>query len=314
MGKDIVLALGGGGVKGNAHIGVFRVLEQAGFHIAAIAGTSAGGIWGALYANGYHPNEIVELTAAVDMNQAFRRQADDEPSWIGTTGLRQTLEKALGDITFADLRMPFAVTAVDLDTAELVAIHKGRVVNALMATSAVPGVFPPVRYYDRLLIDGGMLAPVPVSLARSLKPGLPVVAVVLSPPITQWTTVNTPKLLNSLPVLARYIARLRVAQALNVFMRAIDISGAMLTELLLEVEQPDVIIRPDVGEFGLLDFVDVKTVAKLGEEAALNALPDLERAAGWQASLRRRLRPPAASQLLNPVDGYHFHPEDKVQS
>lgn len=311
MAKEIVLALGGGGVKGNAHIGVFQALDQAGFQIAAIAGTSAGGIWGALYAFGYAPDDIQRITAALDFSQAFRRQPEDAPSWIGVSGLRKALEDALGDVTFADLRMPFAVTAVDLDTAELVAIRKGRVVNALMATSAVPGVFPPVHYFDRLLVDGGILAPVPVSLARSLKPGLPVAAVVLSPQITQWTQVNQPRLLNSLPVLARYLARLRVAQALNVFMRAIDISGAMMTELLLEVERPDVIIRPDVGEYGLLDSVDVAEVARTGQQAAEKALPELHQALGWQAALRRRLIPPTASMALNPVEGYHLHTENR---
>ena len=122
-----------------------------------------------------------------------------------------------------------------------------------------------------------------------MAPDLPVVAVVLSPPIDEWSGVENPRLLTSLPILARYLARLRIAQALNVFLRAIDISGAMLTEMLLEYEKPDVIIRPEVPHIGLLDFVKVEEVVKLGEEAAEKNLAELERKTNWWSVLSRRV-------------------------
>lgn len=290
MSKAITLALGGGGVKGNAHLGVLRVLEQHGFQVAGIAGTSAGGLWGGLYAAGFSIDQILAQANNLDYNDAYRRLPDDEPSWMGVAGLRQVLHEMLGDRTFDDLRMPFSVTAVDLDTAELVTIRDGSVVDAILATIAVPGVFPPSNFNGRLLVDGGVLAPVPVALARSLAPDLPVAAVVLSPPIEHWNRASKPRLMGSLPFLARYLARLRVAQALDVFLRAIDISGAQLTELILALEKPEVQIRPAVGEIGLLDHVDAAYVADLGVQAALEALPELERQVSWSRAWRRRMK------------------------
>jgi len=298
--KEITLALGGGGVKGNAHVGVLRVLEREGFLIRAIAGTSAGGLVGSLYAFGYTPDEIQRRVGSIDRDLMFARQPADCPSWLGTLGVHQMFEDALGDCTFEDLRMPFGVTAVDLNTAEHIVLRSGRVLDAIMASMAVPGIFPGVDLGGRTLVDGGVLDPVPVGVARALAPGLPVVAVVLSPPVDEWGGPQQPLLLSSLPFLSKYITRFRFSQALNIFMRSIDIGGALLTELLLEVEKPDVVIRPNVRHIGMLDDVDVASVVSLGERAAQNALPDLQRAVGWPARLMRRIRPPSRLKFRLP--------------
>jgi NTE family protein len=189
------------------------------------------------------------------------------------------------------LRLPFAVTAVDLDTAQLIILSSGRLVDAILATIAVPGVFPPRIMGQRVLIDGGVIDPVPVTLARSLAPELPVVAVVLSPPIDEWVQPTPPRLLNSLPFLSTYLSRMRVAKALNVFLRSVDIGGAMLTELRLELDRPEVIIRPPVPHIGLMDDVDVGEVALLGQVGAEKELEKLNRAVGWRARVSRKLMP-----------------------
>lgn len=298
--KDIAIALGGGGVKGNAHIGVLRVLEREGFNIRAIAGTSAGGLWGAFYAFGYSPDEIQRRFSELDPQTLYDRQPDDGPSWLGLSGVIRLLEGALGNTRFEDLRLPFAVTAVDLNTAEYVVLRSGKVVDAVKATIAVPGVFPSVELEGRTLIDGGVLDPVPVSLARFLAPKLPVVAVVLSPPMDEWSGVEKPRLFNSLPLLSNIVARLRMAQAFNIFFRSIDISGAVLTEVLLQVEEPEVIIRPAVPHIGLLDDVDVAEVARLGERAAEYALPELQKVVGLNARIFRRLWPRKTKRIRPP--------------
>ena len=291
MTKEIALALGGGGSKGNAHIGVLRVLDREGFQIRALAGTSAGGLWGSLYAYGYSPDEILDRFKSLEAQPLYQRDPHDLPAMMGVAGIRKLLNQALGACEFEELRIPFAVTSVDLDTAEHVVIRSGSVVDAVMATIAVPGIFPPVNLNGRTLIDGGILDPVPVASARSLAPGIAVAAVVLSPPIDEWAGVDKPRLMNALPLFSRYLGRLRIAQALNIFLRSIDISGAMLTELLLNFDQPDVIIRPAVPQIGLLDNVDIKEVAAIGEQAAEAALPQLEKAVAWPARLRRTLLP-----------------------
>lgn len=298
---EIALALGGGGVKGNAHIGVLRVLEREGFQVRALAGTSAGGLWGVLFAAGYSADEIEARFSGLDPGFLYQRKPGDGPAMLGLAGLQQMLHETLGETTFEQLEIPFAVTAVDVDQALPLVLKSGRVRDAILATIAVPGVFPPVVLDGRLLIDGGVLNPVPVNVARALAPDLPVAAVVLSPPLDGWGGPEKPRLLNTLPFVANYIGRLRIAQAFNVFMRSIDIAGAMLTELRLEHDAPDVIIRPHVPQIGLLDAVDVKAVAKLGELAAEAALPQLRQAVSWRGWLARRigLRAPRRAGNLN---------------
>ncbi len=288
--NEIVLALGGGGVKGHAHIGVLRVLEREGFRIRAIAGTSAGGLWGSLYAAGLSPDEIEAHMLAADRSGLYQRRVGDGPAFLGLSGVHRMLSQTLGECTFEELRLPFGVTAVDLNSARPVNILEGGVVEAVMATIAVPGVFPPVSWNGYQLIDGGVVNPVPVALARRLAPGLPVVAVVLSPPLSEWERSLHPRLLGSLPFVSQYLGRLRIAQAMNIFLRSVDIGGAMLTDLRLQLEKPEVIVRPAVPQIGLLDAVDVSAVARLGEEAAEAALPEIRRALSWQARLGRRLR------------------------
>ena len=299
--KDVVLALGGGGVKGHAHLGVMRVLEREGYTIRAIAGTSAGGLWGCFYAAGYSPDEIQRRMIQVDWSSLYSRRPEDGPAMMGLAGVQDLLERTLGDTRFEELRIPFAVTAVDLHTAEPVILRSGRVVDALLATIAVPGVFPPAVLDGRVLVDGGVLDPVPVNLARMLAPKLPVVAVVLTPPLNEWVTPTPPRLLESLPFLSTYISRLRIARAFNIFLRSIDIAGAMLTDLRLEAEKPEVVIRPAVPQIGFLDDVNISDVAALGEIAAEEALESLRRAVGWRSWFSRQLNQNWVNPMVPPA-------------
>ena len=227
---DIALALGGGGVKGIAHIGVIRRLEQEGFNIRAIAGTSAGGLVGAVYAAGYSPSTIEGIIENVDRSRLFARGSREGPGLLGLSGMTQTLIGVLGDRRFEDLKIPFACTAVDIKTAQEVILSQGRVVDSLLATIAVPGVFPPKMVGEISLMDGGVMDPVPVALARWLTPSLPVVAVVLSPVPEGWK--HMPSLAKSilpattpipLPILEQF-SRMRLAQAFDVFMRSFDVT------------------------------------------------------------------------------------------
>jgi len=287
---DISIALGGGGAKGAAHIGVLKTLEKHGFQIKALAGTSAGGIIGAIYAAGFTPDEILERFQKIEGNSLYGRRPGDGPSLLGVSGINEVLTEMLGKCRFEDLKIPFVVTAVDLVTGREVILKEGRVVDAVLATISLPGIFPHQEWGDYHLVDGGLLDPIPVAPARALSPHLPVVAVVLS----RMNHVDDdflmpPKFLAPEPLL-RQIARLRVAQAFSIFLRSVDIGSCALAELRLIVDHPEVIIRPPVAEIGLLDAVDVAEVARLGERSAEQAIPDLQAAFKWSARLRRRLR------------------------
>ncbi|MBK6645306.1 MAG: patatin-like phospholipase family protein [Anaerolineales bacterium] len=287
---EISLALGGGGAKGNAHIGVLRRLEKEGYKIRTVAGTSFGGIVAALYALGYSPKEIQAIFESADQKALYGRDHEDGPSLLGLSGARELFERVIGGKTFADTRIPCALTAVDIDSGTEVILDDGSLMDAVLATIALPGIFPVQRIGEMNLVDGGVLNPVPVSLARKLSPDLPVVAVVLNDPI------DKPLNPYSLPVpgivpraIADRISRISLAQSLDIFLRSVDASSRYVAHLRLQVDKPEVLVRPNVHHINLLDNVTVEEVARLGEEALENVLPDLKRKTAWLARFNRRV-------------------------
>lgn len=288
---DITVALGGGGAKGNSHIGVLRRLEQEGFHVRGISGSSFGGLVAVLYALGHSPDRIEELFASVDQAQFYGHLPDDGPSLMGLAGVTRLLEEQLGELTFADLKLPCVVTALDLKSGNEVLLSDGRLVDALLATIAMPGVFP-ARYINGLeLVDGGTIDPVPVAAARALAPKLPVVAVVLTTPM------GIPAQSWRLPlqkywagrIVSGLLSRMRYDSVWDIISRSLDISARAVTQYRLEVDRPEIIIRPRVHKIDTLDVVDVHEVAKLGEEAVDEALPRLRSLFTWRNRMRRSM-------------------------
>ena len=287
---DIVVALGGGGSRGFAHVGVLRRLEQEGYHIRAAAGASAGGIIAALYAAGYSPDEMEASFTELDQSKLFGRTSKDGPGLLGLSGAEKVLENYFGTRRFEDLKLPCAVVAVDLQTGREVVLSQGRVVDAIMATIAVPGIFTPKEYQGMQLVDGAVLNPVPVSVARMFAPSLPVVAVVLD--VATNPENGFPNIPLPVPVpapIVKSLTRTRVAQAFGIFLRSVDIGSRKLAEVRLLEDNPDVIIRPDVGNIGILDNVNVSKTVRLGEKAAGEALPELKRALTWSNRFRRKV-------------------------
>ena len=287
---DITLALGGGGAKGNAHIGVLRRLEKEGYNIKSIAGTSFGGLVAVLYASGCSPDEIQELFESIDPNTLYGRRNDDGPALLGLNGVREILEKALEEKTFAELRIPCAVTAVDLKKGNEIILSEGSLRDAVLATIALPGIFPVQHMNDWELVDGGVLNPVPVSVARMLSPDLPIVAVALTEPL------DMPVRGYSLPIpsifpraIVERISRISLAQSLDVFLRSVDAASRGVAYLRLQIDKPDVIVRPDVHHVDLLDEVDVADLASRGESALEAVMPELRRAVSWGSRVRRKL-------------------------
>ena len=170
---DITLALGGGGSRGISHIGVIRRLEKEGFRIKAIAGSSFGGLVAILYALGYRPNDLEEMFASLDQRQFYGRTANDGPALLGLAGVTQLLESVIGDRTFADLRIPCVVTATDLKGGTEVILSEGRLVDAILATIALPGIFPARRAAAAGLLSPGRRRPARAGLLLLPEPGAP---------------------------------------------------------------------------------------------------------------------------------------------
>ncbi len=195
---------------------------------------------------------------------------------MGFAGATQFLENVLGDRTFEQLQIPCVVTAADLKSGSEIVMSSGRLVDALQATTALPVIFP-VRYIgDFELIDGGTLDPVPVAPARALFPKLPVVAVVLNLPMgTAARTWSIPVPSFIPQAITQRLSAMRYGQMLDIFVRSFDILSRAVAEYRLEVDRPDVIIRPQVGNIDTLDIIDVHEVTKIGEAAVDDMLPEL---------------------------------------
>jgi NTE family protein len=289
---EISLALGGGGVRGVAHIGVLRALENHGLKVKAIAGTSAGGLVGAVYAAGFSTEKIETTVKELDQNRSFDRRANDQPSLLGLASVAKKLSSLLADRTFDDLDIPYAATAVSLYSGKEIILHKGKVIDAVMATIAVPGVFPSQEIGGRVLVDGGVLDPVPIRLARWMRPDLPVVAVMLHKTPEDWSgeEMALPLPIPGPSPIVERLTKLRPVQAFKIFARSIEVSSKQLTELTIQLYEPEVIITPRVGHIGLLQNIDIEMMIQEGVRATEETMAQIKAEANWVKRLQRKVK------------------------
>jgi NTE family protein len=157
------LALGGGAARGFAHVGVIQVLEEAGLSPSYVVGTSAGSLVAALYASGKTPAELTKVAETM--------QEADITDWmlpilnrgaLRGEALAKYVNTLVGGRNLEQMKMPVGIVATDLGSGEVITFRRGNTGTAVRASSAVPGVFQPVRIGDREYVDGGLVAPVPV--------------------------------------------------------------------------------------------------------------------------------------------------------
>jgi NTE family protein len=258
------LALSGGGARGLAHIGVLAALEQAGVAVDRLAGTSMGAILGAAYSAGRTPAELRAVSAQLGK---FGRLIGLADLGIPRSGLIKgtTVERFLRELfsphrSFETLAIPLVVAAVDLRRAEEVGLDSGDLLRAVQASMAVPGIFPPVEWDGRLLVDGGILNNLPVDLARAQ--GAQVVLAVdvgLDPRNEEtWQSTRLPRL------------------GMHVW-RAASVMMARITASKLAQAPPDLMIRPALPPrvTSVAGFRRAEELIQAGERAAQEVLPRL---------------------------------------
>jgi NTE family protein len=177
--KRLGLALSGGGARGMAHVGVLQVLDEAGLSIACIAGTSAGSLAGAAYAAGYHGPRLAELALGIRWRD-IARPSRSRAGMFSFDPLESYLDRLLGECTFADLEIPFAAVAGELESGRAAILRQGRLAPAVRASCSVPGLVSPTEIDGRRLVDGAIANNLPISVARDLGADV-VVAVNLHP-------------------------------------------------------------------------------------------------------------------------------------
>ena len=267
------LVLGGGGARGLAHIGVLRVLERENIPIACVAGTSMGGLVGALYAAGVPSERVEEEVVRLSRVTEQIRLVDMEWSAAGLSvrGRRiyNFLAELLGEeLTFADLRLPLAMAAVDIHAGRQVVLQGGLVIDAVRATISVPGVFTPVDLGDYRLVDGGVLDNVPVDVALALGATRTIAVDVL------------PYFGGNVPGADPVETGLRLAFAPQQFAEVYHVLMIMIaaaTESRLREYPPDLLIRPALPPTVTLlsGFNRAVELIAAGEAAAEAALPQI---------------------------------------
>lgn len=166
----IGLALGSGGSRGLAHIGVIKVLEENNIPIDFIAGSSIGAMVGGFYAAGLSIKEIEEIALSTNWRRLFSVLFDPhlKQGLIGGEKLKTFIENYINGKKFEDCKVPFVTVATDLKTGEVVVLNKGEMAQAIRTSISIPLVFKPAEINGRMLVDGGLSAPVPVEIVRGM--------------------------------------------------------------------------------------------------------------------------------------------------
>lgn len=243
-------ALSGGAVRGAAHLGFLSVFEEAGIRPDVIAGTSAGAIVGAGYAAGVPVERMSQMARACTWRDVTGAPRMHPMSVFTTTPLSSWIERAIGDLTFEDLEIPLATVTCNIVEGTRVVLKTGSVVEAAIASAAVPGLFAPVEREDMLLVDGGILENLPVSVARILGADV-VVAVDVS---SSLRAPSRPQ--NIRDVMA---CTLSIVASTNLGSR----------------QEAEFLVRPKTEEFSPWDFGRVQEIIDAGREAALPVVSEV---------------------------------------
>jgi NTE family protein len=263
----IGLALGGGVARGAAHIGVLEVLQNEGIAIDMIAGTSAGAIAGAIYAQANDATRMKNLV--LDLNRKSMASLVDltlpKTGFVKGKKITDFLRTIMGgDIEFADLKIPFACVATDVLACEEVVIKEGSVLEGIRASISIPGVLTPARWKGRYLVDGALINPVPVSVVREMGADF-VIAVNVSPDRHER---------------AQQIAKkdTKGAKSPNIFsiiMESMQIAGCLLARSCLE--GADIVVTPQLAHIGSTDFHQARACILQGQRAAQDCMPEIKR-------------------------------------
>jgi len=242
------IALAGGFARGIAHIGVLRVLRAAGIPIDCVAGTSVGALIGAAYCAGVPLDEMQRIGATTSFGD-FGRWT---PSWLGLA-TNKRMEKYLARLTpkktFEELETPLAIATTDINSGFTVYYSHGPIGPPLRASCAYPGLFVPIQFEGRMLVDGFLTASVPVEGALLLGADI-VIAVYL-----EAGNVEEPRTITDV-----------LSRSFNIIQRHADLAWR---------QQVDVLIEPNVKPFVWDDFTKTPEMVAAGEAAALAALPQI---------------------------------------
>jgi NTE family protein len=248
VGRRVGLVLGGGAVRGAAHLGVLQVFDEAGIRPDLVVGVSAGSVVGGLYCAGLSPVALQQTAREMNWNR-LAHLVRPRLGIFDISPIEQLIDDLTGGLTFEQLKIPFAAASVDIICGKIVTFRQGPLGRAVHASCAIPGLFNPVEDGERLLVDGGALDNLPVPIARDMGADY-VIAVDLLPLST--TPAEWPKNILEMWSLSVY----------TIMQRTRNWEGQMA----------DVLIQPDIAHTSFIDFGQVDALVQKGREAALEHL------------------------------------------
>ena len=246
--KKIGLALGGGAALGAAHIGVLRAFDELGLKISCISGNSIGALAASLYAFGIDWEEQQELSKDMKWLE-ISNISISKYGLLSNKKIGQKIINAIGDEDFKNARIPLAIVASNLNTGEKIVLKEGNVAKAVMASTAIPGVFKPVEIDGKLLVDGGIVENVPVSLLADLGAELKI-------------GVN----LNG---------KRKYKKPENLFSVLINSYYTLIDNLSkVHTSKADLVIEPDLSAYSLIDTSNTNKLIEIGYLEAKKALTE----------------------------------------
>ncbi len=250
----VALVLGGGAARGFAHIGVIRALEQEKIPVDMIVGTSVGSLIGAIYAADRNSFELEWTAFQLEKDSIFDYGIMNAISGMGLAKgekLEAFVRSKVATANIEDLKIPFAAVATDLNRGTRVVLDKGSVATSVRASSAIPGVFQPVTFQGKLLVDGGVIDNIPAAVARERGADI-VIAVDIGEQVINF----------------------KISDLIDVMLQSITIMGA--ENARFHKKDADVLIAPKIGDVGMLDFSQKKRCMQAGIDAAQAAMPEIK--------------------------------------
>jgi NTE family protein/lysophospholipid hydrolase len=281
-GRAVGLALGGGGARGYAHLGVVKALRELGVPIDVIGGTSMGAIMAGQLSLGLSLAELFELNYRIMAIRPFREYTVPMVAMLKTSGLEQSVRMAFGETRIEDLWLPYFAVSSNLTTAEMVVHEAGPAWAANRASCSLPGIAVPVVVGPHLLVDGGVVNNLPGDVMRVKCGGGPVIAVDVSP--EEDVGMREPGFPSPWRLLWNRLLpaqkRIAVPGIIDILMRTTMLASAARTAQVKR--SVDLYLRPPTDGFGMLEFERMEALVECGYRYTLEA------AAGWRGG-----RPPA---------------------
>jgi NTE family protein len=303
--KRIGVALSGGSARALAHIGVLEVLESLGVEISAVSGTSMGAIIGSLYCSGVSLKEAEDYVSDMDWKSflLFTDFAFNKMGIINGKRVEEVLDKFLDDKTFEDCQKDFCCVAADIITQKKVILNSGRLREAVRASISIPGLFDPVRFKDMVLVDGGIIENLPTKAVKSLDVDFIIASSIVFGKENReseflsgmYEHMDRKNKKYNLPNYGKNMksgkSNRKKKEKFGIFKRrkpgssrlsaysVLDISFNIIHREMIKsyLKNADIVIEPEVGDYGFFDYVHGSEIIERGRKAAIKKIPEIKK-------------------------------------